>query len=305
MQDYTKLRDKWLMFEAAEKKTKSKKPKGGWNFEKGKNKKDEEEVEEDATVASDVAGVPTKLGKKAGKKPVAKAKKTTKESSHYKLNRTKGSTGNKGLNKMVEDDFEDVEGEELDDMGDVDAMGDAGIEDIESEVAGEDLISKIQAAYPGLEVVVTVKGEIPPELETAASEVSDIEGDELGAEEGLDDLDDGEVEEGLNLSKFLEDDMEDEIDDVESVDDDMDGAIDDLEGDEMAPQGEVSLSVDQWEQVLGGESEIEGDNFEGDLEADDGDYAEESFRVAKMAGNFKNFREALNVAKRYLKKKKG
>jgi len=299
MQDYTKLRDKWLMFEAAEKKTESKKPKGGWNFEKGKGKK-EGEVEEDVTTG-DVAEVPTKLGKKAtktAKGPFAKKKVAAKESS-YKLNRGKGFKGNNGINKKVVED-EDLESdlEDIEDIDDIDATDDAGIEDIESEVAGEDIVSRIQAAYPDLEVMITVKGEAIPEEIKAAAE------DDLG-----DDLESDELEEGLSLDKFLEDDEEEIEDmggDLEDMGDEEMGEIGDIEGD-LEGSEEITLTPDQWENVLvGGTDEVEdmgmGDEVEDfEDEASEDDYAEESFRVAKMAGNFKNFKEALRVAERYLK----
>ena len=206
-----------------------------------------------------------------------------------------------------EEELDDVEGDE-EELDDVDADMDAGVS------AEEDIVSRIQAAYPGLEVMITVKGEIPPEILNAAGEVEGDEEDELGSEEDIEDIEaeEPEMEEGLNLERFLEDDEED----GEVEDDGDEEGLDDLDGEVEDNGTEVSLPIEKWEEILNGGGEVEGDDLDSDgegeeivpiepegdeVEGDEQEFALEAFRLAKKAGSLKKFKEAMKHAHRYLR----
>jgi hypothetical protein len=325
MQDFNKMRRLWESVEdqidnfGKKPLTEAKAKKGEVppQFKKHiKGKKKAEEEEDGFTDSTDGSTTdPDAPSKKEEASSCGSKKKTKKEGSSDYISakgkrkfadadhKKKGFHGNKGLNEAEDEDLEDidvvdgVEGE----LDDVDATGDAGV-----DMGGEDLISRIQAAYPGLEVMVTVKGEIPAELAAAAgAEGAEIEDeDELeGDEEDLDDMEEPEIEEeGLNLEKYLEDDdediegeeIEDELEGEEEIEDELDGEVED---------DEVSLSLDQWEQVLGGGEDMEEvpvepelDDMEGEEDLEDEEYAAEAFRVAQKAGNLDRFKEAMNIA---------
>ena len=342
MQDFNKMRRLW---ESVEEQidnfgktplTEAKAKKGVVppQFKKKGEKDDKKGKCEEDTGAEAINGagnkntVPTKLGKKAKKEGSndyisAKGKKKFSDSDKKVKKESFGRFREDEMDDM-EDEVDDIDADidaDIDDIDDIDATGDAGL-----EMGGDDLISRIKAAYPGLEVMVTVKGEIPPELSAAAGETGAEIEDEIEDELGDEDLD-GEIEDELgdedleeegqelDLERFMgedEDEIEDEIDDVEDVVDDMEGAVDDVEDEMGEIEGdEVSLSLDQWESVLGGEGseeeipvepEMGGEEEFDDMDMEEESYVRESFRLAKKAGNLKRFKEAMRVASRHLSK---